>query len=133
MKRIPNPRRIREWMALCLVILGCGVAGCHRDDTAGVAQSPKEAAGQLTRAFAGAPAETRQAAEQAADALRRGDFEKAVVSLTVVRASPQITLDQGLAVHASTVLMESRLVSAVESGDENARRAYALLKAMKSK
>ena len=130
MNRTANPVAFGRLLAACLLLSG---SGCHRDEASGVALSPKDAAGQLNRAFAGASSETRQAAEQAADALRRGDFEQAVVSLTVVRAAPQITLDQGLAVHASTVLMESQLVSAAESGDEKARRAYALLKAMKTK
>jgi hypothetical protein len=67
----------------------------------------------------------------ASQALRQGQFDQAVVNLQVVRNSEALTLDQGLAVHSSVVAMEQALLSRVEAGDPNARRAYELLKALK--
>ncbi len=118
------------------LILGLALAmtGCNRSgDDLKMAETPKEAASQIEQAFRSASPEVRSAADAAAEAMRNGEFEKAVVSLTTVKAAPNVTLDQGLAVHSSTVALEARLVSAMASGDENARRAYELLKAMKSK
>ena len=69
----------------------------------------------------------------AAEALRRGEYEKAVVSLTTVRAATNATLEQGMAVHQSTVQLEARLAAEIAAGNEAATRAYGLLKAMKAK
>ncbi len=118
------------------LILAAAVAliGCKRaDNDVKMAATPKEAASQIEQAFQNANPEVRSAADAAAEAMRNGEFEKAVVSLTTVKSAPSVTLDQGLAVHSSTVALEARLVSAMASGDENARRAYELLKAMKGK
>ncbi len=112
-----------------VALLGCKPSAGET----GLARSPKEAASQIEQAFASADPSVKQAADAAADALRRGEFEKAVVSLTTVKTAPEVTLDQGLAVHSSTVALEAHLASAVAAGDENARRAYELLKALKAK
>jgi hypothetical protein len=69
----------------------------------------------------------------AAEALRRGEFEKAVVSLTTVRAATNVTFEQGLAIHGSTLQLEARLAAEIATGSESAQRAYGLLKAMKAK
>jgi hypothetical protein len=53
------------------------------------------------------------------------------VSLQVIRSGDNITLDQGIAIHHSMVALEARLVNAMAAGDENARRAYQLLRDMK--
>ena len=125
--------RKRPWGVL--LSLTVAFTACRRasDDDLKLADSPKEAASQIERAFAGADPAVKQAADAAADAMRQGEYEKAVVSLQVVRAAPSVTMDQGLAVHSSTVALEVRLASAVQAGDENAKRAYQLLKAMKAK
>jgi len=110
------------------------MTGCSRSgDGPTMAETPREAASQMEQAFRGASPEVRAAADAAAEAMRNGEFERAVVSLTAVKSAADVTLDQGLAVHSSTVTLEARLVSAMAAGDENARRAYDLLKAMKNK
>jgi hypothetical protein len=115
--------------AICTTLTGCDRSG----DDLKMAGTPTEAASQIEQAFQNANPEVRSAAAMAAEAMRNGEYEKAVVSLTTVKSGPSVTLDQGLAVHSSTVALEARLVSAMASGDENARHAYGLLKAMKAK
>ena len=115
---------------LLLLLTACSKQS--KEDLA-IARTPKEAASQIDQAFVAANAATKQAAAAASEALRKGDYEQAVVSLQVVRSSPEITVEQGFAIHSSTVAMEARLISAMESGDKNAERAYQLLKAMKKK
>ena len=94
-------------------------------------ETPKEAATQLEQVFIGAPPESRQNADVASQAMAQGDYEKAVVSLQAIRSQENLTLQQGLAIHNSTVAMEARLIDEIERGNENAKRAYDLLKRMK--
>lgn len=125
--------RIIDGAAVLLVsalLVGCGSRDGEEVKTA---STPAEAASQIERAFANAPEETRRAADMAAEALRRGEFEKAVVSLTTVRAATNVTFEQGLAIHGSTLQLEARLAAEMASGSESAQRAYSLLKAMKAK
>jgi hypothetical protein len=63
--------------------------------------------------------------------MRQGQYDKAVMSLQVVRSRGNLTLEQGVAVHGSIVAMEAQLIQAMGSGDPNAKRAYELLRAMK--
>jgi hypothetical protein len=67
----------------------------------------------------------------ASSALREGEYEKAVVALQVSRSSPNLTVDQGMAVHNSMVALEANLIQAAANGDANAQRAYDLLKKSK--
>ena len=94
-------------------------------------RSPKAAASQLQQVFERATPQIKQNADVAAEAMRKGEYEKAVISLQVIRTGTNITLEQGLAIHNSAVAMEGKLIHAVEAGDENARRAYQLLKELK--
>lgn len=119
-----------------LVLLGVLVSsGCGRKDggDAGMASTPAQAAGQLETAFSGAPAEYRKAASDASEALRAGDFNRAVESLGALRSGGEVTLQQGLAVHGSLVVLEGRLAAAAERGDSQARAAYELLRRLKQK
>lgn len=122
-------RRIRRM----LVVLLLTAAGCGPRDETGPVANPKQAAHQLDQAFAGAPESFRKAAADAASALQSGDLGRAVESLGVLRASEGVSVDQGLAVHNSMVLLESRLLERLESGDAEAQKAYALLKKLKQK
>lgn len=116
------------WVVTLLAMAGCG----QRDET-GPAADPQQAASQLDRAFSGAPENFRSAAADASGALQSGDYGRAVESLGVLRASEGVTVDQGLAVHNSMVMLESRLLERIESGDVEAQKAYALLKRLKQK
>ena len=116
--------------ALLLAVSGCG----KRDDGRIEATTPKEAASGLEKAFQEAPAPVQDNVRVVSDAMRRGEYEKAVISLQAVRQeSPKATLEQGMAVHGAMVSMESQLIQAIQSGDANAARAYELLRALKRK
>ncbi len=63
--------------------------------------------------------------------MRKGEYEKAIVSLHTARQATNITLEQGLAIHSSMVTLERDLINAIERGDENAKKAYELLRRTK--
>ena len=110
-----------------------GVWGCGKspDAEAGMARTPEQAASQVESAFSNADAKTKQLAAAMSEALRKNEFENAVVSLQTIRGSEEITPDQRMAIYSSAVTLEARLISAMEGGDKNAERAYQLLKALK--
>ncbi len=116
--------------AVWLLLLN-GCRNSDRDSGAMTASTPKEAASQLEQAFTAANPEVKKNAETASTALRNGDYEKAVVSLQTIRSGKGITLEQGIAIHTSIVMLETKLINAMETGDESAKRAYELLKRMK--
>lgn len=110
--------------------------GCRKSDTdldLKVPRSTKEAATRLEAAFANEDAETKTQASQAAAALRQGQYEKAVVTLMAMRARPTGTLQQGLAVHNSLVSLEVTIVEAMDGGNQDAKRAYQLLRQLKGR
>jgi hypothetical protein len=119
-------------VAAALAALALLAQGCSKSDDVKITiGSPKQAASNLEQAFANSSDEVKEKAGIASDALRKGDYERAVVSLQAVSSTPGITLEQGLAIHSSVMTMEDTLIRAMESGDENAKRAYQLLKQMK--
>ena len=108
--------------------------GCGKSDEAtgaAVPRNPQEAASQLQTVFAQAAPDIKQTADTASNAMRKGDYEKAVVALQVIRRGTNVSFEQGLAVHNSVVAMERQLINAVDAGDENAKRAYKILKELK--
>lgn len=121
--------------ALLCILMSTPFSGCSKsgDDDLKPATTPQQAASQLDQAFASSSGAIKQNAAAASEALKQGDYEKAVLSLQVVRSSPNVSVDQGLALHQSTVILESKLLHAMESGDPKAKQAYEVLKAMKRK
>jgi hypothetical protein len=115
--------------ALFLLLSGCGKSDNGSGSIA--LSTPKEAASQLERAFEKADPEIKKSADTASEAIRNGEYEKAVVSLQVIRSGEGVSLEQGIAIHSSIVTLESKLISAMEAGDPNAKRAYELLKGLK--
>ena len=67
----------------------------------------------------------------ASEAMRNGEYEKAIVTLHTVKQAPGITMEQGLAIHSSMVTLEQTLINAIERGDPKAKQAYELLRRMK--
>lgn len=122
-----------QWLcitgAVLLLVPGCG----QRDDGRIEAATPKEAASSLDKAFQDAPAPVQDSVHLVSDAMRRGEYDQAVLSLQAVKEQSSVTLDQGMAVHGAIVSMESQLIQAIQAGDANAARAYELLRAMKRK
>jgi hypothetical protein len=111
-----------------LASLLVAAGGCSKSasDTGTVAPipKPKEAASQLQQAFATAPAEVKQQATAASEALRAADYDKAMQSLQAINARKDLTAQQAMSAHESEVAMVARLIAAMEAGDPNARRAY---------
>ncbi|MCP5519753.1 MAG: hypothetical protein H7A45_21140 [Verrucomicrobiales bacterium] len=115
-------------LGLAVVTAGCGRSGSEHS---GLARTPGEAASQLDQAFADADAEAREAAAAASEALRRQQYETALRNLVAIETRPNVSLDQGMAVYSSMRTLEADLVAAMQAGDENAKRTYLMLKAMK--
>ena len=110
------------------------VGGCKKSAEEALVTPPKstgEAATQLEQVFEQATIEVKQTVNNVSTAMRGGDYERAVVSLVVVRDSGKLTPDQGIAVHNSMVTMEMSLIRAMESGDPKAKKAYEMLKRLK--
>jgi len=124
-------KAVLQFSTLSVALLLTGCSGGDADLK--VAETPQQAASQLESAFAAAPPEFQGAAAAASEALRTDNYDRAVESLQTIKASQSVTVDQGLAIHSSMVTLEARLLNAMEAGDENAKRAYQMLKAMKQK
>jgi hypothetical protein len=112
---------------LCLLFVGCSKS----DDGRLSAKTPEQAASALDQSFAAADAGVKQNVSAVSEALRKREFEKAVVSLGTVQQAPNITLDQGMAIQNSSILLERELINAIERGDPKAQQAYDLLKRMR--
>ena len=108
--------------AVVATAAGCGHAGSDK---------PKQAASSLEQAFGKADAEAKNTAAMASEALRTADYEKAVVSLEVIRARRDLSLQQGMAVQEAEVALTARLIAAMDAGDPKAKQAYELLKRSK--
>lgn len=124
-------RRMHLWSAVILLSL----TGCDSEERDAeltrLPATPTEAAERVTDVFAEAEPAVQETANVAAQAVRSGEFEKAVVALQTLKERPNATLEQGLAVHGTMVALEAELVNAAASGDENAKRAYELLRKIK--
>ena len=96
--------RIRT-LALVSVLAG---SGCRRNDGSDPRWHPlrHRLPGQLERRFRRRLPSTRKAALDASEALRARDYNRAVGSLGVLRGSGNVTLQQGLAIHGSLVVLE---------------------------
>ncbi len=114
-------------LTAAVIVSGCGERASEPAVTA-APPKPKEAASQLDHAFAAASGEVQTVAMAASHALQTADYETAVQSLQLIREKGSLTVDQGMAVHNSMVSLETKLISAMASGDPNAKRAYDQLK-----
>lgn len=122
---LPALGLLTGWLTM---VGGCG-EGPQSDPTpAATPPKPPQAASQLQEAFVSAPAEVRQSAQVASEALRTANYEQAIKTLQVIRARPNLTPDQGIAVYNSQRALEASLISAMAAGDPNAKRAYEMLK-----
>jgi len=121
---------VRTVLVVLIVFALCG-CGKSPDAEAGMARTPEQAASQMEQAFSSADAKMKELAAATSEALRKNEYENAVVSLQTIRANEEITPDQRLAIYSSAVTLEARLINAMQAGDKNAERAYQLLKQLK--
>jgi len=113
--------------AMLLSFAGCSKAPEPGTPTATPPQ-PKEAATQLQQAFTSANPEVKSTANVASEALRTADYEKAIQSIQTIKARQNLTYDQGMAVYNTERALEAKLITGMNAGDPNAKRAYELLK-----
>jgi hypothetical protein len=130
---LPNRRSVLG-AALALVALGlflaaagCNQGGSNTGSTVAILK-PNAAAASLEQAFGKSDPEPKNTAAMACEALRTADYEKAVVSLEVLRARRDLSVQQGMAVHEAEVTLTARLIAAMDEGDQKAKQAYDLLK-----
>ena len=122
----PFTKEYSQLLAL-LLLVGCGKS----DDSitpAAAAPPPKVAASQLQRAFTAADPETKGNATAASEAIRAGDYEKAVVTLSAIKQRKDLSFEQGTAIYNSELSLEHALLAGMSSGDPKAKQAYDLLK-----
>ena len=127
--RIKSLASVLGVLAVLLLLDGCRKSG--DDLSEAVPRSPTEAASQLQKVFETATPDIKQTVSIVSEAMQKEDYEKAVVSLQIIRSGKGITLEQGLAIHNSELAMRRRILSRVEAGDENAKRAYQILRESK--
>lgn len=125
LRRLSAPAVLAGWLALA--------AACNKESSpeavaAGASVKPKEAATQLQQAFASAPVEVQQTAKAASQALRAADYEAAVKNIQEIKAKPNLSVEQGMAIHSSEQALEARLIAAMEAGDPRAKQAYEQLR-----
>ncbi len=136
-RNAPTRSRVHWSVAIVLSALHLSLVGCGRSPKGEadlkVPETPAQAAAQVEEAFSTSEPAVKDTAAAAADAARAGNYEKAVVALQSLKQRPDATLQQGLAVHGYLVNLEAQLINAAAAGDEKAKRAYEMLKAMKRK
>jgi hypothetical protein len=126
MKTILKNSSIVSGLVAALIVCGCSKSG-----DVPRANTPEQAAAGLDQTFATAPPEVRNHVSAASEALRKRDYEKAVVTLHQAQKTEGITLQQGIAIHNSSVLLEAELIKAMENGDPRAKATYELLRRSK--
>jgi hypothetical protein len=107
----------------------CVVVGCS--ERAAKTPSTAEAAAQIDQAFAGAENSVKQSVSAISEAMRAGELDRAVVSLTAVQSQPIATPEQFQAVRNSSIALETELLKRVQAGDEKAKATYQLLKELR--
>ncbi len=107
-----------------------GIAGCTKGGTETKVPILKaeQAASGLQQAFAKADPQVKNDAAMVSEALRTADYEKAVVSLGLIKARPDLSAEQRMALHEAQVTLTDRLMAAIDAGDDKAKRAYELMK-----
>ncbi|MDB4746245.1 hypothetical protein OAG52_03540 [Verrucomicrobia bacterium] len=110
---------------LCVAMIGCGDSD---DGHIRKSKSIEGAADHLSDAFQGADGESLKNAGIASAAIKKGQFQKALYAIETIKAKPDVSFDQGVAINDSLINLERELIYRVEDGDPKAIAAYELLK-----
>lgn len=114
------------------VVLALAPGGCTKSasesPSAAPVLKPAQAASQLQQAFAAAPPEVRQTATTASQAIQTADYDTAIRTLQTIRARPDLTPEQQMALHETSASLEARLIEAASRGDPKAKAAYERLR-----
>lgn len=116
-------------LGICL-FLSVAMVGCGESDDGLLRQSKSVdgAADHLSDAFKGADSESLKNAGIASAAIKKGQFQKALYAIETIKAKPDVSFDQGVAINDSLINLERELIYRVEDGDPKAIAAYELLK-----
>ena len=118
---------MRAFLSLALTL---ALVGCSKEAGPSTA-STQQAVERVQNAYAAADPATKQTITNMSEAMRKGDYEQAVMSLTTVRSVPASTPEQHEAVIQSARAIEADLIQRIAAGDKNAERAYQLMKELK--
>jgi hypothetical protein len=110
--------------------LALGLCACGKNESSST-PTPQQAVARVQEAYAGADPATKQVIASMSEAVDKGEYDRAVISLTTLRSAPATTPEQQGAVIQSAQAIEAKLLRAIEAGDKNAERAYQLMKEMK--
>ncbi len=108
-----------------LALAGCG---SEEDGNLRRSDSPAQAAEHLADAFANANDRKKKNVNDAAAAIEKGEYRRALIAIETIKTEPEITYEQGLAVNDLMINLERELISGVDAGDPQAIAAYELLK-----
>ena len=108
-----------------LLLVACGDTD---DGHIRTSKSPEAAADHLSDAFSGADSDSMKNASIASKAIKKGQFQKALYAIETIKAKPDVSFDQGVAINDSLVNLERELIYRAEDGDKKAIAAYELLK-----
>ncbi len=119
---------IKGFIASVLVAFIAVACGSSDDGLLRTSDSPVEAADHLSDAFKGADKDSQKNASIASEAIKKGQFQKALYAIETIKAKPDVSFDQGVAINDSLVNLERELIYRVEDGDPKAIKAYEMLK-----
>ena len=109
------------WLGLLTVLFVHAVCGCGRTG-GGQAQTEEEARTGISKTFAGASAEAKALAEEAAAAIKAQEDAKAFVQLNALAARQDLSREQRAAAAESMLTVNTRLNEAAARGDREAAK-----------
>ena len=115
------------WLIGISLLIGCGKSS-EVVAVSAAPPKPAEAATQLQQAFKSASPEAKTHADTVSAALQSANYEQAIRAIQTIKTRANLTMDQGMAVYNSERALEAKLIAGVAAGDQNAIRAYELLK-----
>lgn len=111
-------------LLVVLSLVGCGDPA--EQDYKRSSETSAEAADHLTEAFANSKAKKHAAA--ASQSLKNGEYKKAIAAIQLLKITPGMTLEQGIAIRDFLDNLSRELGEQAEDGDPNAKAALHLLR-----
>lgn len=111
-------------LLVVLSFVGCGDPA--EQDYKRSSDTPADAANHLTEAFANSKA--RKQAAIASQSLKNGEYKKAVAAIQLLKTTPGMTLDQGIAIRDFLNNLSRELRERAEDGDSKAKAALHMLR-----
>lgn len=111
-------------LLVVLSFVGCGDPA--EQDYKRSSETSVEAADHLTEAFANSKAKKHAAA--ASQSLKNREYKKAVAAIHLLKTTPGMTLDQGIAIRDFLNNLSRELGEQAENGDPKAKSALSMLR-----